>query len=70
MDNLHNLLTRGHGIEHFGAHGLFLDGLDEVAGHVEVHVGSEERATHLTQRFRHVFFGKFALPAQVLEGRF
>ena len=48
VDNLHNLLTRGHGIEHFGAERLFLDGLDKVAGHVEVHVGSEERATHLT----------------------
>ena len=70
VDNLHNLLTRGHGIEHFGAHGLFLDRLHKVAGHVEVHVGSEERATHLTQRFRHIFFGKFALPTQVLESIF
>ena len=70
VDNLHNLLPRGHGIEHFGTERLFLDGLDKVAGHVEVHVGGEERAADFTQRFGHVFFGEFALPTQVLESIF
>ena len=70
MDDLHNLLTRRHGVEHFGAQRLFLDGLDEIAGDVEVHVGGEERAADFTQRFGHVFFGEFALPTQVLESIF
>ena len=70
VDDFHNLLTGSHRGKHFGAHGLFLDGLNEVAGHVEVHVGFEECTAHFAQRFGDVFFGELALPAQVLESRF
>ena len=70
MDDFHNLLTGGHRVQHFGSEGLFLDGLYEVAGHVEVHVGFEECAAHFAQRFGDIFFGELALPAQVLESRF
>ena len=70
MDDFHDLLTGGHRVQDFGAQGLFLDGLHEVAGHVEVHVGFEERTAHFAQRFGDVFFGELALPAQVLESRF
>ena len=70
VDYLDDLLTGGHGIEHFASEGLFLDGLYEVTGHVEVYVGFEERAAHFAQRFGDVFFGELALPAQVLESRF
>ena len=70
VDDLHDLLTGGHRGEDFASEGLFLDGLHEIAGHVEVHVGFEEGAAHFAQRFGDVFFGKLALPAQVLESRF
>ena len=70
MDDFHNLLTGSHRGKHFGAHGLFFNGLHKVAGHVEVHVGFEECTAHFAQRFGDIFFGELALPAQVLESRF
>ena len=70
VDDLHDLLTGSHRGENFGSEGLFLDGLHEVARHVEVYVGFEECTAHFAQRFGDVFFGELALPAQVLEGRF
>ena len=49
------------------AHGLFLDGLDELLDDAEMHVGLEQRDADLAQRGLHVFGREFAFAAQVLE---
>ena len=52
---------------HLSAHGLGADVLDQVADHVEVHVGLQHGHADLAHRFLDVFFGQRALAAQIFE---
>ena len=66
--NLDDLLGGRERGQHFGAHGLGADVLDQVADDVEVDVGLEQRHADFAQGFGDVFFGQRALAAEVLEG--
>ncbi len=67
-DDLDDLLGGRKRGEHFGAHGLDADVLDQVARHVEVDVGFEQRHANLAQGLGDVLFGERALAAKGLEG--
>ena len=66
-DDLDHLLGGRKRGEHFLAHGLFLDGFDELFDDAEMHVGFEQRHADLAQRGFHVFRREFPFSAQVLE---
>ncbi len=66
-DDLDDLLGGRKRGEHFLAHGLFLDRLDELFGDAEMHVGFEQRHADLAQRGFHIFRREFSFSAQVLE---
>ena len=53
--------------EHFLAHGLFLDGFDELLDDAEMDVGFEQRHADFAQGGFHVLRREFALSAQSLE---
>ncbi len=67
-DNLDHLLGGRERGEHFGSHGLHADLLDQVAHHVQVDVGLEQRHANLAQGLGDVLFGERALAAKGLEG--
>ena len=66
-DDLDDLLGGRKRGEHFLAHGLFLDGFDELLDDAEMHVGFEQRHADLAQRGFHIFGREFSFSAQVLE---
>ena len=66
-DDLDDLLGGRERGEHFLAHGLFLDGFDELLDDPEMDVGFEQRHADLAQGGLHVLGREFALAAQVLE---
>jgi hypothetical protein len=51
MHDLDDHLARGDGAHHLLANGLRLQGVGEVAHHVECHVGLEQRASDFAHRF-------------------
>ncbi len=53
--------------EHFLAHGLLLDGFDELFDDAEMHVGFEQRHADLAQRGLHIGLAEFSFSAQVFE---
>ncbi len=67
-DDLDDLLGGRERGQHFGADGLDADLLDQVADHVEVDVGFEQRHANLAQGVADVLFGERALAAKALEG--
>lgn len=53
--------------EHFFAHGLLLDFLDELLNDFEMNVGFEQRHADLAQSLFHVGRREFAFAAEVLK---
>ena len=66
-DDLDDLLGRRKRGEHFLAHGLFLDGFDELFDNTEVDVGLEQGHADLAQRGLHIGLAEFAFSAEVFE---
>jgi hypothetical protein len=67
IDDLDDLLGGGQRGEHFLAHGLHLDGLDELFDNLEIDVGFQERHANFAQGAFHILGRKFAFAAQVFE---
>ena len=70
VHNLHHELLGLYGGEHVLAQGLLLHGVGEVLGHLVVHIGVEQCASHILERFRHIDFRNLAFALQYLEGAF
>ena len=68
VDNLDDLLSRLDALDDLLAERLGLDPFDEVAGHLEIHIGLEQREPDLPQRVADVGLGNLAQSAQVAEG--
>ncbi len=66
-NDLDDLLAGRKRGEHFVAHGLFFDGLDELFGDAEMHVGLKQCDANFAQRGLHVFRREFAFSTQVFE---
>ena len=67
VNDLDHLLRGGKRGEHFLAHGLLLDVLDELLDNLEIDVGFEQRHADFAQSALHVFGREFAFAAQVFE---
>ncbi len=67
VDDLDDLLGGRECGEHFLAHGLHLDGFDELLDNLEIDVGFEERHANFAQGALHIFGREFAFAAQVFE---
>ena len=67
VDDADHLLGRGEGGEHFRAHGLLFDALDELLHHPEMHVGFEQGDADLLERLLHILRRQLSFAAQVLE---
>ncbi len=70
VEDFDDLLAWGDIAQHLLAKGAGLDGLDEVFGDLEVHVGLKEGEADFTQRVGHVGLADFAEAAQLAEGVF
>ena len=66
-DDFDDLLGGREGGEDFLAHGLRLDGLDELLDDLEVDVGLQQRHADLAQRRLDVGFAQRAAAAQAVE---
>ncbi len=67
VDDFDDLLAGLDALNDFLAQGLGFDALDEIAGHLEIHVGFQQRHAHFAQGFPDVFLGDFSEAAQVPE---
>ena len=67
MDDLDDLLAGGDGLGDGLTGGLFLNGLDEVAGHGQRDVGLKQRDPHLAQGRGDVCLGEGALLGEPVE---
>ena len=68
MDNLDDLLSRLDALHHLLSERLGLDLLDEIARHLEIDIGVQQRHAHLAQGVAGVGLGNLAQPAEVAEG--
>ena len=66
-DYLGHHLPRLDGGQHVGAEGLLLYLVGEGLGYLIVHVGVDERAAYLLERFGNVDFGNPSFALQYLE---
>ena len=67
LNDLDHLLRRRKGAEHFLAHGLDLDVLDELLDYFEIDVGFEQRHADFAQGAFHILGRELAFAAKVLE---
>ena len=70
VDNLHHQLAGLDGGQHVLSHGLCLDGISKVFGHLVVDVGVEQGFAYVLQGFGYIDFGDFAFTFQYLERPF
>ncbi len=68
MDDLDDLLARLDALDHLDADGLGLDPLDEVAGHLEIHIRLQQGQPDLAQGVADIALGDLAQAPQVPEG--
>ena len=67
MHNLDHQLARLHRSQHVLPDSFLLHSVGERLGYFVVHVGIEQSATHVFQRFRYVDFGDSPLTFQQFE---
>ena len=67
MDDLDDHLAGRGRAHHLLADGFLLNGVGEVAHHVERDIGFEQRAAHLAHGFRHVGLGQRTLAGELVE---
>ena len=70
IDDLDEVLLGSQAGEHFAAQRLAAHLVGEIANHVDVDVGLEQRQTHLADRVLDVLFGDLAVPAQTFDRQF
>ena len=68
MYNFYDLLARLDALHHFLPQRLVFDFLDEIARHLEIDIGVQQRHAHLAQGLARVGLGDFAQAAEVAEG--
>ena len=68
MDDFDDLLTGLDALDNFRPEGFDTDALDEIARHLEVHVGFQQRHADFAERVARVGLGNFAEAAQIAEG--
>ncbi len=67
MHDLDDHLAGRDGTHHLLADRLGLNGVDEVAHHVERHVGLDESAAHLAHRLADIGLAQRALAGELVE---
>jgi hypothetical protein len=67
VDEFDDLLARLNALDDFLTDGFAFDTFNEIAGHLEIHIGFQQRKPDFAQRVGDIGFGDLAEAAQVAE---